>query len=164
MSLLSTFTRDPFLFSVDPFATDVFDPLSMVGSQLGLRGQTRSRNMRDQTENPPGINMDFLEDKDGNWYLLEADMPGYDKEDINVSIDNGIVYITALKKELPVEEHGTYFRRERTWGRVSRNMRLPLDCDSTSSKVESKYECGVLKITFPKKVGSSSTSKKLSIK
>ena len=37
------------------------------------------------SDNPPGINMDFLE-KDSH-YLVHADMPGYKKEDIHISVD-----------------------------------------------------------------------------
>ncbi len=92
------------------------------------------------------------------------DMPGYKKEDIHVSIDKNVCYITALKKELPVEQHGNYLRRERTFGRVSRSIRLPFDCDSTSNAVDIKYESGVVIISFPKKPESSATCKKLCIK
>ena len=52
--------------------------------------------------------MDFLEKE--NKYVAYADMPGYNKEDININIDKGVMYIHALKKELPCEKDAYYFR------------------------------------------------------
>ena len=157
MNLLDTF------FS-DPFATDVWQPeqqqWSNAPSDVDMSRPHRLRGSQ-WAANPPGINMDFLE-KDGK-YVLHADMPGYKKEDIHINIDSGVLHLRGVKKQLPVEAHASYFRRERTHGLIRRSLRLPLDCD-TAAQAEVDYTHGVLNVTFQKLSSSSSTVKKLMIK
>ena len=105
--------------------------------------------------------MDFIEK--GDRYLVKADMPGYVKSDIKLSIDQNVLHIHATKKELPCEQSAHYYRRERTFGRIDRQIRLPSDCDS-SGKTDVHYLNGVVTISFPKTAASSSKVKKLVIK
>jgi len=159
--MLSVF-NDPFVN--DPFFSNVADVWDPFYTEPILTSSTPSRRRRRSTawsDNPPGINMDFLE-KD-NMYIVHADMPGYNKDDIQINVDSGVLHIHALKKELPAEEHGSYFRRERTWGRINRSLRLPLDCD-TAGTTEVCYCNGVVTIKFPKLATSFSRMKKLMIK
>lgn len=79
-----------------------------------------------------------------------------------MNIDHNVLHIHAVKKELPCEVTAHYFRRERTWGRIDRQMRLPLDCDTTA-KTEVGYLNGVVTISFPKTTASTKV-KKLMIK
>jgi len=108
----------------------------------------------------PCINMDFVE-TDNN-YVIHCDMPGYNKDDINLTVDSGVLNIHATKKDLctNLPANCTYFRRERSWGKVHRSIRLPSDVDTTGSNLICDYTNGVLCITFPK-LTSSATMKKL---
>ena len=89
-------------------------------------------------------------------------MPGYTKEDIVLKLDGYMITIGAMKKELPVEEHSTYYRRERTRGHITRSMKLPHDCDVNN--VDVVYCHGVVKVTFQKVKSASSTHRTLLIK
>jgi len=165
MSLLTPFVSDPFFNEVLQPMTGItgeaWDPFDVTMNVLPASPRKRFARGRMSEPNPPGINLDFLEK--GNIYLIHAEMPGYKKDDITMSIDNGIFHIQALKKELPCEKNANYFRRERTYGHINRRMRLPLDCD-LSVETPVAYCNGVVTVTIHKKATSSSSVKKLSIK
>lgn len=83
-------------------------------------------------------------------YHIEADIPGFNKEDINVEFSKGNLVITAEHTE---EEHKDddkkYLRRERTfYGKYQRSFYLG-DVDETN--IEASFNNGILEITIPKK-------------
>jgi HSP20 family protein len=84
------------------------------------------------------------------------------QEDIKLRIDRHVLHIHAIKQELPCEQKAHYFRRERTWGRIDRQIRLPPDCD-INAKTEVQYLNGVVSMSFPK-TSASTKVKKLVIK
>ena len=85
---------------------------------------------------------------EGDHYLVEADLPGLSKEDVEVMIGEGMLDITAKKEESKEESSEGYLRRER--GFVSFHRRLNLPDDATEDKLEAKLEDGVLKIRIQK--------------
>lgn len=94
-------------------------------------------------------------------YIVHADIPGVKKEDIHVTIDGSLVSISAeVKKQKEEKEGEKVLRSERYYGKVARSFTLGHDVDE--SQAEAKYADGVLELTLPKKVASS--SKKLTIK
>jgi len=101
----------------------------------------------------PRVNLDIVAEKDK--YILQADVPGLKKEDINLSVKDGIVTISGEKKEEQEEkkedkERGVqYIRRERTIGSFNRSIRLPPD--AAAENIDAKYENGVLKVIIPRK-------------
>lgn len=84
-------------------------------------------------------------EKDGK-YHLEADLPGFDKDNIQVDYNDGYLTIHATKED-KVEENGKYIRRERHYGEVSRSFYVG---DIDESDIKAKFKDGSLKITFPK--------------
>jgi len=76
-------------------------------------------------------------------------MPGYEKENIKVTVDKTVLTIVAKKVEIPDEKSGVYYRKERTWGQVTRSMFLPTDC--AHMNIETHYTDGILSITFQRK-------------
>lgn len=89
---------------------------------------------------------DFVENKDN--YVLNAELPGYDKDKINLQIQDGVLTMEAEKSESKSEDSETYHFKERSWGKVHRSFRLP---DNANQKdVSVSYVDGVLKLTFPK--------------
>lgn len=99
---------------------------------------------------------------DGDHYLLEADLPGFKKEDIAVNIEGETMTIRAERTENSEEKDkkGGYIKRERCYGSFSRSF------DMTGIRVEdiaAAYEDGVLKLTLPKKQETLPTSRKLEI-
>ena len=79
-------------------------------------------------------------------YTIEAELPGFAKEEINVDVSNDILTISAERK--PPENCGEYICRERFYGSFSRSF------DVSSVKVDGitvRYENGLLTLTLPKK-------------
>lgn len=106
----------------------------------------------------PQIKMDVKE-ADGK-YMVKAEIPGVNKDDIHVTVDGNMVSISAeVKQEKEEKEGERVIRSERSYGMASRSFTLADEVDQ--SKVEAKYSNGVLELTLPKKPGS--TSKKITI-
>ena len=96
----------------------------------------------------PQMKMDVME-ADGK-YLVKAEIPGVNKDDIRINIDRNRVSISAELKQ----EKGTgkrVIRSERSYGMASRSFSLADEVDQ--SGVEAKYNNGVLELTLPKKPG-----------
>ncbi|MDH5632069.1 MAG: Hsp20/alpha crystallin family protein [Gammaproteobacteria bacterium] len=82
-------------------------------------------------------------------FLVQADMPGIRKEDIDINLESGVLTITAETRQQTEEEKaGRLLRQERRYGRYVRSLRLGRDIDG--SKVKAVYEDGVLEIVLPK--------------
>jgi len=87
-------------------------------------------------------------DKKDNFSINLA-VPGMEKKDFHVKIDNGLLTITAEKEEKVEEKDAEFTRREYNYNSFSRSFMLP---DSVKpDKIKAKYENGVLNITLPKK-------------
>ena len=98
----------------------------------------------------PQIKMD-LKESDGK-YLVNAEIPGVNKDDIHVSIEGNRVSISAeSKEEKETREGERVIRSERSYGMAQRSFSLTDEVDQ--SKVEAKYNNGVLELTLPKKPG-----------
>ncbi len=90
---------------------------------------------------------------EGDRYELTADLPGYEREDINITLADGSIRIEAEREEEydeEVEESPTsrYVRRERQQHSVSRSVRLPEPIDE--EEANARYQNGVLTVTLPK--------------
>ena len=81
-------------------------------------------------------------------YLIKADLPEVKKEDVRVSVEDGVLAVEGERK-LEKEETGKKFHRvERSYGKFVRRMMLPTDIDQ--QKVEADFKDGVLNIHLPK--------------
>ncbi|MDY6894810.1 MAG: Hsp20/alpha crystallin family protein [Thermotogota bacterium] len=83
-----------------------------------------------------------------NDYVVECELPGLNKQDIKVKLNNDLLTISAEKKESDEVKRGNVYRRERYFGRIERSIRLPEYIDK--DKIKAEYESGVLKLTIPK--------------
>ena len=91
---------------------------------------------------------DVHEDEQG--WQLDIDMPGLKKTDIQLSLKDGYMTISAQKQEeMKDEQKGTCLRRERWTGSMSRSFYV--GDDITENDVKAKFEDGVLTIKLPKK-------------
>ena len=101
-------------------------------------------------------------EKDGVYYL-EMDIPGFDKDDINIEIDdNDYLTIIAEKSSSNEEmENKNYIRRERVYGKYQRSFYVG---SIDKSNVEANFENGILKISMPKKEKEKLLSQKIEIK
>ena len=99
----------------------------------------------------PQIKMDVKEM--AGEYRINAEIPGVKKDDIHVTIDGKRVSIRAeVKQEKEVKEGERLIRCERSYGMISRSFNLADEVDQ--SKVQAKYNNGILELTLPKNPGS----------
>ena len=89
---------------------------------------------------------DVKEDKEG--YEVHIDLPGFKKEDVQITLKDGYMTVAASRVN-EVEEGKNYLRRERYVGNVSRSFYVGEVL--TEEDIKAKFENGVLKITLPKK-------------
>lgn len=86
-------------------------------------------------------------EKDGD-YHIEMDIPGFDKQDISIEVDNGYLNVIALKKEEVNDKDKNYIHRERYYGKFQRSFYLG---DLESDSIKAEFKEGVLKLIVPKK-------------
>jgi HSP20 family protein len=99
---------------------------------------------------------------EGDHYLVEADLPGLSKEDVEVMVGEGILDITAKREERKEVNDEGYLRRER--GFVSFHRRLNLPDDASEEGLEAKLEDGVLNIRVRKTKDGMEKRKKVEVK
>lgn len=89
-----------------------------------------------------------IQDQEGA-YLVKADLPGLKKEDIDVSLHDGLLTITAEKEDDHKEEsEGKLVRRERYYGKYARQ--IPVGRNINEAEVQASFDDGVLNIKIPK--------------
>jgi HSP20 family protein len=92
--------------------------------------------------------LDVYESQDKQQYIVEAALSGFKPEEIQVTAEGETLSIHTAKKEETNVEKGSYVRRERYEGEMTRTVTLPALIDA--DKVQATYEHGVLKIAIPK--------------
>lgn len=116
---------------------DLFDQMQRFAEEV----QERGKNLADR-----GIPVDVQEDEET--VTVTADMPGVEKEDINLKADEDGISITAEHEADVKEENEKYVRRERSRRKYQRTVSWPTDIDPES--VTANYDNGVLEITADK--------------
>lgn len=93
------------------------------------------------------LRTDITETKDA--YLVEADLPGFSKENIQIELENNQLTIRAKRNEQTEmkDENGKIIRQERHFGEFVRSFYIE---NVNQDKVEAKLENGVLKLKLPK--------------
>ncbi|MEA1912818.1 MAG: Hsp20/alpha crystallin family protein [candidate division WOR-3 bacterium] len=86
--------------------------------------------------------------EDSKKYIIEVEVPGVEKEDLKLSIKKDKLIIRGEKREEKKKEGESFLRVERSYGGFRRVESLPTEVDK--SRVEAKYENGVLRIYLPK--------------
>ena len=112
---------------------------------MGSRFRSSVVLRREETAKMPAI--DVSEDEGA--YLVKAELPGVAREDLDVTIKDGMLSINAeRKKEKKNDKDGRVIREERYYGKFVRSLRLGSDVDE--SGIEAHYEDGVLNLSLPK--------------
>ena len=88
-----------------------------------------------------------VKEKDGN-YILEIDVPGYNKEDIQIELENGYITVTAKANTKVDEEKEGYIYKERFVGECSRSFYAGEDVKEED--IKASFKNGILTLTFPK--------------
>ena len=96
----------------------------------------------------------------GDHFLLEADLPGFQKEEISLDLKGDVLTVTAHHQEEKEAHTGRYLCRERRYGDFARSF----DVSSVQQKaITASYENGVLKLVLPKKSAVQPESSKIAI-
>ncbi len=102
-----------------------------------------------------------MHEQDGK-LLVNAELPGVDEKDIDISVDDDILTIAGEKRsEFKGNENGGY-RTERTYGRFSRSVQLPFSVDP--EKVDARFDKGVLKLSIERPAEAMEKSRKSPIR
>jgi HSP20 family protein len=127
---------------------DRYDPF---GRTMGLR-QVMDRLMEDAFVMPRqgalagGPSVDVYEEGDN--LVVEAQLPGLKPDDINVSVENGVLTISGQTEAEEERKERNYLLREKRSGRFTRSLHLPPTY--TADPSEATFEHGVLHLVFPK--------------
>jgi HSP20 family protein len=90
-----------------------------------------------------------IQETDGE-YLIHADLPAVKKEDVKVSVQDGILAVEGERKQEKEEKGRKFHRLERSYGRFVRRLALPTDVDQ--QQVAAEFKDGVLVVHLPKSV------------
>ena len=85
-------------------------------------------------------------EKGGNVHI-ELDVPGFDKKDIKIDVEDGILTVEATKDEEKEDESKNYYKKERVYGSFKRQFNVG---DISEEDINAKFNNGVLEISFPK--------------
>jgi HSP20 family protein len=105
----------------------------------------------------PAVNI--LEREDG--IVISADLPGLKAEDVDVTVDNGVLTIRGERSLEEVAEGETYHRVERSYGSFERSFSIPNSVDP--KKIEARFANGEMTITLPKREESKPRSVKVKV-
>jgi len=89
--------------------------------------------------------VDISEDDHG--YLLKADLPEMKKDDVRVTVEDGVLCVFGERKSVKEDQKRKFHRIERSYGNFRRSFTLPED--ATGSKVTADFRDGVLKVHLP---------------
>lgn len=98
----------------------------------------------------------------GDKFILEAELPGFDKGDIKLDVKDGILTITAEHSENQdqKDDKGTYIRRERRYGSFSRSFDIT---GINEAGITAAYNNGILELNLPKAVPVVPESRRIAI-
>ena len=81
-------------------------------------------------------------------YLVKVELPEVKKEDVKVTVENGVLTLQGERKQEKEEKGKKFHRIERSYGSFLRTFTVPLDTDET--KVAADFKDGILKVHLPK--------------
>jgi HSP20 family protein len=90
--------------------------------------------------------MDLVETDDQ--LVLRADLPGLERDDVNIEIKDGVLTVSGERKAEHEETRNGYHRVERAYGGFSRSLSLPRGVDA--EQVQAEFDKGVLEVRIPK--------------
>lgn len=131
---------------IDDFFDDFFDDLG--GRAYITTAKPEGRNQKPaQNVQPEGLmRTDIRETEDQ--YLLTIDLPGFKKEDIQVTVEDDCLTIAAAKAAAAEQENARYLRRERYAGPLKRAFYVGEGIEQ--GDIKAQFQNGVLRLTVPK--------------
>ncbi|PSP86789.1 heat-shock protein Hsp20 [Halobacteriales archaeon QS_4_69_34] len=140
--------RNPFQDIEDLFdrmGRDIDRVSRELGQLPGPAGELASRNARS-----PAVDVEDAIDE----FVVTVDLPGYDREDIDLSVNDRTLRISAGRETTDETGEGSYIRRERRRSMVNRSVSLPEGVEEQNASAT--YTNGVLTVRLPKEIGEGS--------
>jgi len=130
------------LITQDPFFSD------LLNSRNNLFNLNKFFNgdFGDEMNMQPALNVKDQKDQ----YEVELAAPGLDKQDFNITLEDGILTISAEKENKIEEEKEGFIRKEFNYNSFSRSMSLQESADE-NKEFKANYKEGILKLVIPKK-------------
>jgi len=130
----------------DPFREldELHDRLSTMFGRAPVRKGSEKEEAMTVAEWAPLV--DIVEEE--KEYLIKAELPEVKREDVKVSVEEGVLTVSGERKFEKEEKGKKYHRIERAYGRYARSFTLPDDADP--SKVTAEFKDGVLRVRLPK--------------
>ncbi len=97
----------------------------------------------------------------GDHYLMEAELPGFSKEDIHISMDGNLLTIQAEHSDEKENKEEQYVRKERSYGSYTRSFDIS---NIKADEISASYNNGVLELTLPKAEPSKTQAKTIEIR
>jgi HSP20 family protein len=94
-------------------------------------------------------------------YMIKGEIPSVNKEDVKVTIEDGMITMRGERKQEKEEKDKKFHRIERSYGSFLRSFRVPDDVDETAVKAE--FKDGMINVTLPKSGKSKAKSINVSI-
>lgn len=91
--------------------------------------------------------MDVFEDE--NEYRISCELPGLEKEDVEITIASNVLTIKGIKKEEKEAGNGSYYKKETWSGSFQRTLPLPVSV--SLDKINAELKNGILNVMLPKK-------------
>lgn len=135
------------LLTQDPFFSDLLDTRRSIFNL--------NRIFNGDFDFSPAINVKNEKDD----YQIEFAAPGLSKDDFEITIDNGMLTVSAEKEETTEKKEEDYVRKEFSYNSFSRSINLP-DTIDIDQEIDAKYKNGVLKLKLLKKEESKSVPPK----
>jgi len=121
--------RSPLTRRVPDSFFDAFEPL---GAWLDRPSRSMSLDVREQDDS----------------YVIEADVPGIGPDDLEITVEDGVLTLATKERAEAEHERTTYHVRERRYGSVSRSIWLTADSDTES--IKASLQNGVIVVTLAK--------------
>ena len=97
---------------------------------------------------------------EGDHYILEAELPGFDKKDIHLDVEGDVLTIRAERDEKNQIKKKNYLHQERCYGSYARSFDLS---NVKAEEIKASYHDGVLELNLPKKNQEKSSSRRIDI-
>lgn len=120
-----------------------WNPLREIDELFGRYGRGLRANLPEEEWLPP---VDINEAD--NEYVLRAELPGVEKKDVNISVENHVLTIEGERRNEHAEKGEKSHRIERYFGRFVRSFNLPEDVNE--SEIKAEHNDGVLQVHLPK--------------
>ncbi len=108
-----------------------------------------------------GMSFDLDVRENDHELVFEAELPGMDEKDVQVSVRNGMLFLKNEKKSERDEKKDTYHLVERSYGSFERSFRLPEAADQEN--ITADFDKGVLRVVVPKRPEAAKAEKTIPI-